>query len=216
MDVRKEQASRLRVAYRIETPRLLLRCWSPEDAPAWRAAVDESNRHLRPWIPFMKDEPRSLEETAEWLRSLRALFDSDQAWRYGVFDRGEGELLGENVLLRRVGPGGLEVGYWTRAGRDGRGYATEATAAMVRAAFELWGAERVEIHCAPGNLASAAIPAKLGFLHEATLKDRAPDTEGAVHDLMIWTLFADGYAASPASSAEFAAFDCIGREIPFS
>lgn len=201
-------------AYRIETPRLLLRCWSPEDALAWREAVDESDAHLRPWIPFMKDEPRTLEETAEWLRSLRVLFDSDQAWRYGVFSREDGTLLGENVLLDRVGPGGLEVGYWTRAGSDGKGYATEATSAMIRVAFEIAGAERVEIHCAPGNLASAAIPAKLGFTHEATLEKRAPDTGGEVHDLMIWTMFADRYPGSPARQVDITAFDCLGRALP--
>ena len=49
------------VAYRVETPRLVLRCWSPEDAPELRRALDDSDQHLRPWIPFMKDEPRNLE-----------------------------------------------------------------------------------------------------------------------------------------------------------
>jgi RimJ/RimL family protein N-acetyltransferase len=201
------------VVYRVETDRLLLRCWSPEDAPALRAALDESDRHLRPWIPFMKDEPRSLEQTAGWLRSHRASFDSDQLHRFGVFSRQDGTLLGENMLLPRVGPGGLEVGYWTRENSGGHGYATEASCAMIRIAFDVAGVERVEIHCAPDNAASTAIPAKLDFRHEATLSDRAPDTEGVMHDLMIWTLFAKDYPGSPASKVSICAYNCLGEEV---
>ena len=200
-------------AYRVETDRLLLRCWSPEDAPALRAVLDESDQHLRPWIPFMKDEPRSLEQTADWLRQHRANFDTDEMYRYGVFNRHDNTLLGENMLLPRVGPGGLEVGYWTHENSGGYGYATEASCAMIRVAFEVANVERVEIHCAPDNAASAAIPKKLGFRHEATLKDRYPDTEGGMHDLMIWTLFAADYPGSPASGISLSAFTCAGSKI---
>ncbi len=201
------------IAYQVETSRLLLRCWSPEDAPALRKALDESDQHLRPWIPFMKDEPRTFEQTVNWVRTHRANFDSDTLHRYGVFEKSTGELLGENMLLNRVGPGGLEVGYWTHVDSGGRGYATEASAAMVRVAFEITKVERVEIHCAPDNGASASIPAKLGFRHEATLKDRAPDTEGEMHDLMLWTLFAEDYPESPACKTEIKAYNCLGNEI---
>ncbi len=172
-------------AYLVETDRLLLRCWSPEDAPALRAALDESDQHLRPWIPFMKDEPRTLRQTVDWLRQHRANFDTDKHYRYGVFSREDQSLVGENMLLSRVGPGGLEVGYWTHVNCSGHGYATEASCAMIRVAFEVACIERVEMHCAPANTASVMIPKKLGFRLEATLKDRAPDTEGGMHDLMI-------------------------------
>jgi RimJ/RimL family protein N-acetyltransferase len=201
------------IAYRIETERLLLRCWAPEDAPVLRAALDESDQHLRPWIPFMKDEPRTLEQTAGWLRGHRANFDLDQNFRYAVFDRENQSLLGENMLLSRVGPGALEIGYWTAKRAVGRGIATEASCAMLRVAFEIAGTGRLEIHCAPENAPSAAIPAKLGFTHEATLKDRASDTEGSMHDLMIWAMFAPDYPGSVASGMSITAYDCLGRQI---
>jgi RimJ/RimL family protein N-acetyltransferase len=202
-----------KVAYRVETDRLLLRCWSPEDAPELRAALDASDQHLRPWIPFMKEEPRSFEQTVEWLKMHRSNFDSNVMHRYGVFEKEGGRLVGENMLLGRVGPGGLEVGYWTHVDAGGRGYATEASSAMIRVAFEISGVKRVEIHCAPGNAPSAAIPAKLGFIHEATLKDRAPDTEGNDHDLMIWTLFRADYQNSMARDVPITAYNCLGTQI---
>ena len=199
--------------YRVESQRLVLRCWSPGDAPAVRAALDASDQFLRPWIPFMKDEPRSLAETRNWLKIHQENFESGAMHRYGVFNREDGSLLGENMLLDRVGPGGLEVGYWTHIDSGGRGYATEASCVMIKTGFELCGADRIEIHCAPGNRASAAIPAKLGFEHEATLKRRSQDTEGNIHDLMIWTLFAADYPRSPAARLELSAYDAAGGKL---
>lgn len=204
----------LRTAYRVETERLVLRCWSPADAPVLRAALDACDAHLRPMIPFMKDEPRSLQQTAQWLRGHRAAFDLGQMYRYAVFDTAEQNLLGENMLLARVGPGGLEIGYWTHKDAIGQGYATEASCAMIRVAFDIEKVMRVEVMCAPENRASASIPARLGFTHEATLKKRALDSDGKTRDLMVWSLFATDYPSSPAAKTTFRAFDCMGKAIP--
>jgi len=203
----------VRNAYRVETERLVLRCWSPADAPVLRAALDACDAHLRPMIPFMKDEPRSLQQTAQWLRGHRAAFDLGQMYRYAVFDAVEQNLLGENMLLARVGPGGLEIGYWTHKDAIGKGFATEASSAMIRVAFEIEKVKRVEIMCAPENTASASIPARLGFTCEATLKKRALDSEGQTRDLMVWSLFAEDYPSSPAANSIFRAFDCMGEAI---
>jgi len=202
-----------RTAYRVETDRLVLRCWSPADAPVLRAALDVCDAYLRPWIPFMKDEPRSLQQTALWLRGHRAAFDTGTMFRYAVFDRAEQNLLGENMLLARVGPGGLEIGYWTHKDAAGNGYASEATCAMIRVAFDIEKTGRVEIMCAPENRASASIPARLGFTHEATLKKRAVDTDGVSRDLMVWSLFAEDYLSSPAATLVYRAFDCMGEAV---
>ena len=204
---------KIRTAYRVETERLVLRCWSPGDAPVLRAALDACDAHLRPMIPFMKDEPRTLQQTALWLRGHRAAFDLGQMYRYAVYDASEQNLLGENMLLARVGPGGLEIGYWTHKDAIGNGFATEASSAMVRVAFEIEKVERVEIMCAPENRASASIPARLGFTHEATLKKRALNSDGATCDLMVWSLFAEDYRSSPAADITFRAFDCMGEII---
>ncbi|MCZ6761642.1 MAG: GNAT family N-acetyltransferase [Gammaproteobacteria bacterium] len=205
--------SPINIAYRIETDRLLMRCWSPADAPVLRAALDESDQHLRPWIPWMKDEPKSLDETAAGLRIKRANFDLGKDFWYAIFDREEQTLIGEIGLMTRAGPGALEVGYWIDKSCEGKGYASEATAVMIRVAFEIAKVERIEVYCAPENDASVAIPRKLGFLHEATLARRYNDSEGDVHDMMVWTLFKDACPDSPASHQELRAFDCLGRQI---
>jgi RimJ/RimL family protein N-acetyltransferase len=200
-------------AYRALSQRLLLRCWAPEDAPVVRAAIDRSAERLRPWIPFMAQEPRDLDQTADWLRGIRAQFDRGENFRYGVFTADGAQLVGENMLLDRVGPGALEIGYLTHNGFERTGYAREATVAVIRLAFQVHKAQRVEIHCAPKNTASAAIPARLGFTCEAILANRVRDPDGVEHDLMVWSLFAADFARAPWRDESLQAWDCLGRQL---
>ena len=202
-----------RVAYRVETERLVMRCWSPDDAADMRAALDESDQHLRPWIPFMKDEPRTLQQTAHWLRRIRAAFDRDENYQYVIHRKDTAALVGDVMLMRRAGKGALEVGYWITLSQGGHGFATEATEAALRVAFELDGVDRVELHCSPLNAPSRAIPAKLGFVHEATLERRFVDAEGDRHDSMIFAMFADDYAGSAVSRRPVEAYDVRGDRI---
>jgi RimJ/RimL family protein N-acetyltransferase len=94
-----------------------------------------------------------------------------------------------------------------------QGLATEASAALTKVAFEIDRVQRVEIHCDPGNVRSAAVPRKLGFTHDGTLRRRTPFLEEAPRDQMIWSLFADEYPASPATTADITAYDVVGRRL---
>lgn len=201
-------------AYHFETERLSGRCWTPADAPAYRAALDDNDRHLRPYIPWMRDEPRPLQATLEKLRRSRALFDTDRDYKYGVFERDGDRIVGEVVLLSRAGPGALEVGYWIDRNFTGRGYATEAAAAAVRIAFEVQAVERVELHHSAGNAPSAAVAKRLGFHEDGTFRRRAHDSDDVVRDLTTWSLFFDEYPSSAARTRALRAFDCLGNAIP--
>jgi RimJ/RimL family protein N-acetyltransferase len=160
----------------------------------------------------MKDEPRSLAGTLEWLRGLRAAFDRSENFRFGVFLK-DGGLVGENMLLQRVGPDALEIGYLTHLGFEGKGYATEASAAMVKLGFELYRARRIEIHHAADNQASGVIPERLGFTKEAVLRDHMEDIEGRLHDTVIWCLHIGDYPGTPSAGAEVRFLDPLGEVI---
>lgn len=200
-------------AYAINTPRLLLRCCAPADAREFRALIDRNDAHLRPWIPWMRDEPMSLDDTIRRLRRDRARFDLDQDYRYTAYTQ-EGELVGLVGLHPRVGPAALEIGYLLDAAAAGKGYALEMASAMVRVAFELHKVKRLEVHCDPANVPSAAIPRKLGFTHEATRRRSAENSDGAICDVMIWTLFNDEYPYSRAASLPLLAEDSLGQPLP--
>lgn len=199
-------------AYRIQTPRLLIRCWEPADAPLLKEAIDASLEHLRPWMPWALNEPTPLQDKIALLRRWRGEFDLGQDYVFGILNLQEDQVLGGAGLHTRVGPGALEIGYWIHAGRTGQGLATELAAALTRVAFEVERVRRVEIHCDPLNLSSAAVPRKLGYTHEATLRQRVPQ-EGAYRDVMLWTLLLDDYQESPAAGAVLEAYDVAGRRI---
>ena len=112
----------------------------------------------------------------------------------------------------RAGANAREIGYWVSADAINRGIATEAAGALTRAGFEILGLARMEIHCDVRNVRSAAIPRKLGYTHDATLR-RSAITLGEPADSMIWTMFADEYPTSAAARAEIEAFDILGRKI---
>lgn len=200
-------------AYSIATERLVVRCYAIEDHAAVTAAVTANVAHLRPWMPWVKDEPLSEDARIARLRRFRGLFDLEQDFVYGLFDRASGAFLGGAGLHPRIGPEALEIGYWIDRAHEGRGLVTEAAGALTRVALEIHGVRRVEIRCDPENARSAAVPRRLGFTHDATLRRDQRTPDGAERGTMIWTLFADELAESAAARIEYLARDVLGRVI---
>ena len=199
-------------AYRLETKRLILRCWQPEDAAQMQEAAAASKEHLLPFMPWAANEPEPVEAKIERIRTFRANFDRGEDFVYGVFNRDETRVLGGSGLHTRIGEEGLEIGYWIHKDFVGQGLATELSAALTKVAFELYFVQRMEIHCAAENIASAAVPRKLGYVHEATRR-RLGFAHGGKSDSMIWSLFADEYPNTPSASAEIKAFDIVGNQL---
>jgi RimJ/RimL family protein N-acetyltransferase len=197
--------------YRIVTERLVIRCWEPRDAPLLKHAVDSSIDHLRPWMPWAADEPQPLAEKVELLRQFRGRFDLGTDFIYGMFMSDESEAVGGTGLHTRVAPEAFEIGYWVSASHAGQGLGTESTGAVTRVAFELTDVERIEIRCDPANERSRAIPRKLGYAEEATLRRRLHYPEP--RDVVVYTLFRDDFAGSPAASVALEAYDAGGNRV---
>jgi RimJ/RimL family protein N-acetyltransferase len=196
------------------TERVVVRCWEPNDAPLLKEAVDSSLVELRPWLPWALNEPQTVEEKVQLLRRFRAQFDLGEDFVYGLFSRDESEVVGGSGFHRRVGEGAFEIGYWIRSSRAGQGLATEATAALTRIGFEVCEVDRIEIHCEPENERSLRIPRKLGYAEEARLRRRLyPAPGGEPRDVVVFSLFRDTYAGTPAASAELEAFDAVGARV---
>ena len=200
----------LQAPYRIETDRLVLRCWNPQDAPRLREAIDGSDSHLRPWMPWMDHEPRSIGEVAKTLQRFRSDFDRGRDFVYAILDRTEENVLGSSALHPRVRSGGMEIGYWIRSSDIRRGLASEAAGALVRIGFEHLGLDRIEIHVEPSNLASIGVPRRLGFTREAVLRRRLEMPGGRRGDAEIWTLFSSEHHERPAAEIPMRAFDAAG------
>lgn len=186
---------------RIASERLILRCWAPPDAPLLKAAIDENLAHLRAWMAWAMTEPSPLEVIEERVARFRDAFHAGHEFPFAIFDRDERELMGGIELSRRIGAGGMELGYWLRADRTGRGYATEATDALAREAFQRCRAQRVEIRCDPANAPSAAVARRLGFRHVITLEANATTPDGRPRDTMVWEATRPRYRPFRASRA---------------
>jgi RimJ/RimL family protein N-acetyltransferase len=193
---------------------MVVRCYDPSDARLLKDAVDSSIDHLVPWMPWALEEPQTLEEKTELLRRFRGQFDLGQNFVYGLFSRDESEQVGGSGFHLRVGDDAFEIGYWIRASEDGKGLATESTAALTRVGFEVCEVDRIEIHVEPANEKSARIPQKLDYVEEARLRRRlyaAPG--GEPRDTVVFSMFRSDYPGTPASSAQLEAFNARGERV---
>ncbi len=81
----------------------------------------------------------------------------------------------------------FEIGYWVRTSFARQGYITEAVTGISNFAFVQLGAKRVEIRCDAKNRRSAAVPQRLGFTLEGTLRNEAVDhNTGELRSTMIF------------------------------
>jgi RimJ/RimL family protein N-acetyltransferase len=166
-------------------------------------------------MPWAHGEPQSLADKMTLLRRFRANFDLAEDFAYGLWPADESRVIGGGGLHPRVGSEAFEIGYWIRSSEAGQGFATEAAGAMTRVAFEVSGVDRVEIHVEPANQPSLAIPRKLGFRQEATLRRRLDPNppDGSRRDVIVFSLFRDEFPASPAARFAVEAYDAVGTRL---
>ncbi|MCA9286471.1 MAG: GNAT family N-acetyltransferase, partial [Phycisphaerales bacterium] len=200
-------------AYVVRTPRLVVRCWAPEDGASLAAAIDASLPELRIWMPWALAHPTPVSEQSVYPRRCRGQFDLDQDYAYGIFATDGTTVVGGSGLHLRVGPDAREIGYWIATPHTGRGYATEIVLALTKVAFLVDGVERIEIKVAVGNDASNAVARKAGFRHEAILAARCEMPGGGKSDAHQWVLLRSGFAATPAAELPIEAFDAAGRQL---
>jgi len=152
----------------IETERLLLRPFVTSDHAALLAihSRDDLTRYLY-WAP------RGPEQVAEVLADKVAgakLEQEGDVLHLAAVLREEGTLVGDILLMwRSFVHRSAEVGFVFHPDHHGRGYATEATAALLRLGFEELGLHRMYGRLDARNTASARVLEKLGMRREAHL-----------------------------------------------
>jgi RimJ/RimL family protein N-acetyltransferase len=145
--------------FRLETERLIIRPWQPEDRPAFAAMArdPEVMRFVHHGQPYTDEEMDA--------------FLSRQARQLAEFDLCMGALIekssGRVVGLAGTQPLGmsadLEIGWWLARDVWGRGYATEAGAAAMHHVLQTLDRPRVVAIIDPGNDASVRVVERLGM-----------------------------------------------------
>lgn len=176
----------------LDTPRLVLRMFTPGDAADLFAyAQDPQIGPLAGWPPH-----QSLEES----RSVVANFiRSGDVW--AVVEKTSGRVIGTvglHIDRKRDVENTRMLGYVLGARHWGRGYATEAAGAALRFAFEELGCQLVSVYHYPHNARSRRVIQKLGFVAEGTLRRASTLPGGQVADDVCYSLTREEYRAQTA------------------
>lgn len=174
--------------------RVMVRPFRDEDAEPMFDAIEDSRAHIRRFLPW-PDLHRDVADTLDYIRRQQAEWALRTSFGMGIFLRDTGDFLGGVGLHpREWRVPSFEIGYWIRKAGEGHGYVTEAAALTSRLAFDVLAARRLIIRCDPRNARSRAIPERLGFSLEGTLRNETFDADGNVWDALLFSLIPREYA----------------------
>lgn len=154
----------------IETERLLLRRFTPEDAADnYRIYTDPEN------MRFMGRQPDSVEFEREHIhKHIANYYDRHGFGLWAVVLKGDGRLIGRcGILYQPVeGVREVEVTYLIDRRYWGRGLATEAAREAVKLGFESYRFPRIVALINPENVASVRVAEKVGMRYERDVSFR--------------------------------------------
>jgi ribosomal-protein-serine acetyltransferase len=166
-------------------PDLDLRLLEERHAATVFALVDRDREYLREWLPWVDSTLRQ-EDSLSFIRASLEQFASNSGFAAGVWwnEQFVGVVGTHKIdwLNRKV-----ELGYWLGKSFQGQGIMTDASRAAVTHLLVEMDLNRVTIQCATGNAKSCAIPRRLGFSLEGTLRD-GQLLNGRYEDLLMFAM----------------------------
>ena len=175
----------------LRTQRLVLRAFDPCDTVnVFNYAKSDRVGPMAGWQPHtcMEDSRRVVE----------GFIREGDVW--AVVEKSSGHVIGSVGLhrdIRRSVQGARELGYALGEKHWGRGYATEACAAVLDYAFGKLDCPVISAGHFPFNSASRRVIKKLGFHYDGALRHACVLPDGSVSDLMLYSLTRDEYRAAP-------------------
>lgn len=139
----------------IETPRLILRPPEIKDLDAIQSAKLAVWPELQNWMSWACDEQKNIECTRDFIENFSGALCG--------FCKDTGEFVISSGFHPTSNEGEFEVGYWVAGTFLGKGYATEATNAILRYMFEAKNARIAHTCYYEGNEKSRNVMTKLGF-----------------------------------------------------
>ena len=147
----------------LETERLVIRPWQPDDRPAFTSLM--SHPEVTHYVHG--GQPYSEAEVDEWFsRQARQLAEHGVCMG-ALIEKSTGNLAGLAGTQPLGTTGNLEIGWILARDAWGRGFATEAGAAAMRHVLETLARPRVVAIIDPDNEPSKRVAARLGMKYEA-------------------------------------------------
>jgi ribosomal-protein-serine acetyltransferase len=159
-------------------PGLELRILEERHAETVFALVDRERPYLREWLPWV-DGTLTEDDTLAFIKASLEQFANNNGFAAGIWETsGDPHRVPMDRFAGVIGTHKInwpnrkaELGYWLGREFRGRGIVTEACRGVVTHLLRELDLNRVEIHCATGNTKSSAIPRRLGFTLEGTLRE---------------------------------------------
>jgi ribosomal-protein-serine acetyltransferase len=172
--------------------RLRLRLLQASDADELFAVIEANRSHLSEYLPWAAGQ--TLEGTRAFIELTRKQYADDNGFQMAIVK--DGKIVGV-VGYHAVNwaDRSTKLGYWLAASEQGQGTMTRAVSALIEHAFGVWGLNRVEIGAAPENTRSRAIPIRIGFREEGTLR-QAERVGGRYLDTVVYSLLASEWQGS--------------------
>ncbi|HTM00730.1 MAG TPA: GNAT family N-acetyltransferase [Candidatus Omnitrophota bacterium] len=151
----------------LETPRLVLRRFTLDDAPFVFEMVNDPD-----WIRYIGDRGvRTLDDARAYIRDRTlAQYDRVGFGMYVVSLVHGGEVVGSCGLIRRESLEDVDIGFAFLARHRGQGYATEAAAAVLEYGVRSMGLTRIVAIVSPDNHRSIRILERIGMRYERMVR----------------------------------------------
>ena len=147
---------------------LELRPLNLRDAKALFPLVEGNRERLRRWLPWV-DNNHSVLDTRAFILRVQAHARAGIGQSFGLWWKGA--LVGTaGFVWIDAANHSAAIGYWLTQEAEGHGLMTAAVTALISHGFHILRLNRIEIRVGVRNRRSRAIPERLGFRHEGTLR----------------------------------------------
>jgi ribosomal-protein-serine acetyltransferase len=160
----------------------------PRHAEEAAALVQRNLEHLRPWMPWAV-EGYSVSHAADWIKLSLDAFVKDGT--IGAL------IMLDDKIVGSIGFHDLDtanrhasIGYWIDKQHEGKGIVSRCCRVLINYLFDTMELHRLQINCNVENLRSRAIPERLGFRLEGTLRE-VEFVDGKFRDWAVYGLLRD-------------------------
>lgn len=145
-----------------------LRVLENKNAKELYKLIDNNRLYLREWLPWV-GATTNVDAIKSFIKSSRKQLTDNNGFQAGIYYKGE--------ITGSIGLHGIDwnnkkttIGYWLAEGYQGQGIMTQSCRAIINYVIKDLGLNRVEIRAAEFNKKSRAVPERLGFKLEGTVR----------------------------------------------
>lgn len=174
------------------TPRLVIRPFDATDIADYLAY--QTRPEVRAYLP---DKAMTEAEALTFFTRQAAMQDDDRDCyhSFAVFHVEDAKVIGDVGFYRAAGPENkADLGFQFHPDYQGKGYANEAAAALIRHGFLNWELQRITSGCDARNIDSWRLMERLGMRREAQFR-QSRITRGVLHDEYTYALLREEWLA---------------------